>query len=261
MKRLITLSVFFLFSCHDKKEAQKPTLNISEEDSLLKMVNLYPDSVILRENLIQYFRDQENFVKALDHTDKGIRADSNNHRMWYIKGILESESSDTSAAIASLEKAASLDPNADYLLRLANLYALTGNSKAIRLADELTRFDIAAEKILYIKGVYYLALKDAAKGIGFMDKALELNFTFMEAYREKAIALYDQQKYEGALQVLNKAVTLQNSFEEGYYYIGMCLEKLNRNEEAADAYQKALMYDPQYEEAKTALQRIEKINK
>jgi tetratricopeptide (TPR) repeat protein len=56
--------------------------------------------------------------------------------------------------------------------------------------------------------------------------------------------------------VLDKAVTLQNGFDEGYYYKGRCLEKLNRTPEAIEMYQRALMYDPGYVEAKQALSRL-----
>ncbi len=258
MKFFLLLSVIIFFACQDGQKKPILNVNVSEEDSLQKLVNQYPDSTIIREDFIQFFREHGEYSKAISQTDQAIRKDSLNDRMWYIKGILQSENSDTAAAVLSLEKAFSLKPNADYLLKLANLYALTKNFKAIQLADALSKYDIAAEKLLYIKGSYYLAINDKTKGIYFMDQALQINFTFMEAYREKAIALYDQQKYASALQVLNKAVTLQNSFEEGYYYIGLCLEKLNRNEEAIEAYQKALMYDSGYEEAKIALQRLDK---
>lgn len=44
----------------------------------------------------------------------------------------------------------------------------------------------------------------------------------------KAIALYDLQKYTDALQVLQKAVKLNNRFEEGYYYMGLNFEKLGK---------------------------------
>lgn len=262
MKWLTVFCLLFLFSCNNNNKPQKiaPVVTMSEEDSLLNIVKQHPDSNIFRENIIQFYRDQEAYSKAITQADEPLRRDSNNHRMWYIKGILQAENNDTTAAIHSLEKAASLYTDADYLLRLGNLYALTGNIKAIQLADALSKYDIAPEKILFIKGSYYLSVNDKIKGINFMDQALNINFTFMEAYLEKAIALYSQQKYEAALQVLNKAVTLQNSFEEGYFYSGMCLEKLNRIEDAKEAYQKALMYDAQYEEATIALQRLEKTN-
>ena len=78
----------------------------------------------------------------------------------------------------------------------------------------------------------------------------------MDAYREKAIALYDLGNYEEALQVLEKAIKLRNNFDEGYYYKGRCLEKLNRTPEAIDAYQMALMFDTAYIEAKDALGKL-----
>ena len=78
----------------------------------------------------------------------------------------------------------------------------------------------------------------------------------MEAYREKAIALYDLGKYKEALAVLDKAVTLQNGFDEGYYYKGRCFEKLNKIPEAIEMYERALMYDKDYVEAKEALAKL-----
>jgi tetratricopeptide (TPR) repeat protein len=78
----------------------------------------------------------------------------------------------------------------------------------------------------------------------------------MNAYREKAIALYDQAKYEDAIKVLTKAVTLQNKFDEGYYWLGRCFEKLNNNKDAVESYKNALLYNPDYVEAKDALGKL-----
>ena len=79
----------------------------------------------------------------------------------------------------------------------------------------------------------------------------------MFAYREKAIALYDQGKYQDALSVLKKATTLQNGFDEGYYWRGRCFEKLNKLADAMEDYRTALLYNPGYAEAKDALARLE----
>ena len=58
------------------------------------------------------------------------------------------------------------------------------------------------------------------------------------------------------LLVLEKAVKLNNSFEEGYYYMGRCFEKLNRKEDAIESYQTALIYAPDFSEAKEALANL-----
>jgi len=79
----------------------------------------------------------------------------------------------------------------------------------------------------------------------------------MYAYREKGIALYQEKKYEEAIKVLSRGVTLQNNFDEGYYWMGKCYEKLNEKEEAIQSYQSALLYDKDFIEARKALERLQ----
>jgi tetratricopeptide (TPR) repeat protein len=49
---------------------------------------------------------------------------------------------------------------------------------------------------------------------------------------------------------------LQNNFDEGYYFKGKCYEKLGMIPQAIEAYQTALMYDPNYIEARDALGKL-----
>jgi tetratricopeptide (TPR) repeat protein len=143
------------------------------------------------------------------------------------------------------------------------LYAQTKNSRALKVADILiNQYKLKSEKDgLFIKGFYYTNINEKEKSIEYFNKVLALNYTYMEAYREKALALYSMQKFSEALAVLDKAVTLQNNFDEGFYYKGMVLEKLNRPEDAKEAYKRALIYDTGYVEAKAALKRLTLNNK
>jgi tetratricopeptide (TPR) repeat protein len=63
-------------------------------------------------------------------------------------------------------------------------------------------------------------------------------------------------KYEEAITTLTKAVTLQNKFDEGYYWLGRCFEKLNNTNDAIESYKNALLYNPDYVEAKDALGKL-----
>jgi tetratricopeptide (TPR) repeat protein len=101
-------------------------------------------------------------------------------------------------------------------------------------------------------------MNEPQKAIENLNSCLKLDFTYMYAYREKGIALYNQAKYEDAIKVLNRAVTIQNNFDEGYYWLGKCYEKLNKKEKAAESYQKALLYDKNFIEAREALDKLEK---
>jgi tetratricopeptide (TPR) repeat protein len=165
---------------------------------------------------------------------------------------------DTALAIKALEKAIGILPDPQYIIAIGALYAETSNPLALDMADALLIGSKAkAEKEAYfIKGLYYSYKSEKEKSIPFFDKSIAASYTFMEAWLEKALALYDLKKYKEAADVLEKAITVQNNFDKGYYYLGQCYEKLNRTDEAIQAYQMALNYDPNYVEIKDALGRL-----
>ena len=115
----------------------------------------------------------------------------------------------------------------------------------------------AEKEAYFIKGLYYSYNNEKEKAIPFFDKCININYTFMDAYLEKGIALYDLKKYSEAATVLQKAVMVQNNYDKGYYYLGRCFEKLNNKEDAIEAYKMALLYDPNYVEAQDALGKLQ----
>lgn len=258
---LILSAALIFWACNNKKK--EPTSTETEpqlaetkiKDDILK----FPDSLLLKETLIQYYRENGAYDKALAITNEALQKDSGNARIWGIKATLQYENGDTMNAIPSFETAANLLPVPGYTVPLGSLYAQTKNKKALDIADILLEdksTDLAKEA-LFIKGEYFSYTGDKKQAIAFFDKCLALDYTFMFAYREKAIALYSQNKYQDAVKVLEKAVTLQNNFDEGYYWLGQCFEKLNNNEAASESYRRALLYDPNYIEAKDALTKLE----
>ena len=259
MKHLLYLSVFFLFACsnHEVAKAGEEELPLKEKE-LLQAVKQFPDSTLMVENLVQYYRENGNYSQAIGSINTAITNDSLNARFWDIKATLHFEDADTMSAIKAYEKAVNLYPQPDVIISLGVLYAQTGNQLALAMADALliaNKAD-AQKEAFFIKGLYHSNSGDKTLAISFFEKCINLNYSFMEAYREKAIALYDLGKYKEALAVLDKAVTLQNGFDEGYYYKGRCFEKLNKIPEAIEMYERALMYDKDYVEAKEALAKL-----
>ena len=218
----------------------------------------YPDSLQLIEQLIQFYRDSGNYDTALAITDKAIKRDSQVVELWDIKATLHYENEDTLNSIKAFEKAIDIYPAPEYIISLGTLYAQTKNPKALALADALILADKskAQKEAIFIKGLYYSYSGVKKKAMALFDSCIKLDYTFMFAYREKAIMLYEAGNYEEALQVMTRAVTIQNNFEEAYYWIGMCEEKLNRTQDAIQSYHTALMYDKDYIEARDALKRL-----
>ncbi len=259
MKYLLYITIVLIVACNDNEKAAAPVSDLPvKEKELTGLVEKYPDSALLVEELTQYYRENGNYTSAIATITKALDRDSSNARFWDIKGTLHIENADTLLSLQALERSVDLNPQPDVIISLGILYAQTKNPNALAVADGLILADKAkAEKeALFIKGLYFSNIGEKDRAIALFDQCLALNYSFMEAYREKAIALYDLGKYKEAVTVLEKAITLQNNFDEGYYFMGRCYEKLKDIPKAIEAYQTALMYDPNYIEARDALGKL-----
>ena len=265
MKLILTwLSLLMIIiSCNNQdhsKESIKPGSEntFAREKILRDSILKFPELPLLKEELIQLYRDSAEYDKAIATTNEALQKDSLNPRLWDIKATLYFENDDTLNAITSFEKALKLNPSPRYLILLGSLYAQIKNVRALLIADALikTKQPETEKEALFIKGLYHTYTGDKKTAIDFFDKCLNMDNRHMFAYREKGIALYDMGKYEDAVTVLDKAVTLQNNFDEGYYWLGRCLEKLNKPNDAIQEYKTALLYAPDYVEAKDALARL-----
>lgn len=254
------VSLFFVFaSCNtNNKEIKQVTPVSNLIESLKNDINQYPDSLMLVQNLIESYRNEGYYDSAIALTDKQIKKDSGNAYLWNIKATLYFENEDTANAIKSLEQAIAIYPLPEYLVALGTIYAEIKNKNALMIADELLQSNKtkSGKDAWFIKGLYYNYINESKKAIPYLDSCLLVNYTYMYAYREKAIALYNLAKYNDALNVLKRAVTIQNNFDEGYFWMGKCYEKLNQKEDAIESYQNALLYDKDFTEARDALNRI-----
>ena len=253
----------FIAGCsnEDKKRDFSPTQSVEDRKEALRInIKKYPDSSLFILNLIEIFRDEGNYDSALAITDRELKKDSLNAFIWNLKATLYFEKNDTIGALRSLHEAVAIYPDPDYLISLGMLYAEIRNKNALIIADDLLKSDKNKLKKngWFIKGLYYNFNDEPAIAIPYFDKSLKADFNFMYAYREKAIALYHLTNYKEAINVLKRAVTLQNNYDEGYYWMGKCYEKLGMKTEAIQSYENALLYDKDYVEARQALDQLNK---
>lgn len=229
-----------------------------QERQLREKILQHPDSVLLKQNLIEYLKGNGNYEQAISETESMLKKDSLNPRLLYIKAYLYSENEDTARAIAAWEKVLEIDPKPENVMSLGSLYAMTKNPGALDMADALlmvTRQDLRVQAY-FIKGLYYSSSREREKAIRFFDQCLEIDYQYLFAYREKAICYYDMAKYLEALKVLELSLAIKRTNEETYYWMGRCFEKLNQREQAIQNYELALQFDNNYIEAKDALGKL-----
>ena len=196
--------------------------------------------------------------QALQLYNDMLRTDSMDFEAWYEKGLLQEKTQDTAGALVSLRKAYALQPVNTYALELAYIYAETRNAAAIGLCDEVLRKDSTHGLIdpLFIKGIYYANTGQGKQAIVQFDSCIRRDWKFTDAYREKGIILFHQNKYAEALEVFQMTIKVSNTYPDGYFWIGRCYEATGHKEEALLFYQRALALDKDFTEARERIQRL-----
>lgn len=252
----------FIFSCgeNNKPEEKGNALQTGQINSLLADVSKYPDSAGLRMRLVNAYDSLKMYKQAIAQTDSLIKRDSLNNGLWFTKAQLQEDSKDTAAAISSYTRAINVYPSVEAQLHLANLFAESKNPKALLICEQVSKLGMGRETDAdcnFIKGVYYSRIGSGEQALQYFDKAINQNYTLMEAYLEKGFIYYDNKNYKEALKVFQTAITVNNAYADAYYWRAKSQEALGNKTDALLDYKRSLGLDPQLKEAAEAIKRLE----
>jgi tetratricopeptide (TPR) repeat protein len=154
--------------------------------------------------------------------------------------------------------------NASIALQAAYARALRlaeqGDPATLPLCDSLlaNQGDGGGAEPYYYKGIYFETKKEPLKAIGWFDKTIQTDYSFYEAYIEKASLLMELKQYEPARKELELLRTLSPGYAPVHYWLGKWAVQQQQIEKAQQHFRLALSLDPSLTEAKEALERLEK---
>ncbi len=265
---LLLAGLTTLYACTNNQEKQNQAKANNTYPSyvtdLLKEIDRFPDSNQLRVQLIDTMDSLLLTKEALMQIDSLISRDPGNYGAWFRKGELALKIADTALALQSFTRASSIYSNPDILLTLANLYAAQKNKLTLELCNSIIaqkpdRTYIAHS--YYIKGLYEGNLGNTKNAIDNFNNCIQNNYFYIDAYLEIGWIYFDQQKFDKAKEVFEKAVTIKPTEAAPHYWQAKCLEKLGQPEEALNAYQVALNLDSSLREASESISRIKTAKK
>jgi tetratricopeptide (TPR) repeat protein len=264
MKKIIfifTIAYFFA-SCggSDSKVTPVNEAQVHAIGDLTKKVKENPDSAGLRMKLINNYDSLKMYKEAIAQADSLIRKDSVNNGLWFTKAQLQEDSRDTFGAIRSYEKALDIYPSVESQLSLANLFAETRNAKALMICKNVRAMGLGREADAtcnFIAGIYFARIGDKKQAVQLFDKAINDNYTLMEAYMEKGFIYFDSKNFQQALQVFETALRVNKTYADAYYWKAKCNEAIGNKQEALIDYKRSLGIDNQLKEATDAIKRLE----
>ena len=219
-----------------------------------------PQSDSLREGLVQELVQNNQYDKALEQVELLLKKEPNSPAYLFMKADALEKKGDTSNAINYYQQAinaAGLFTEAQ--MRLASLYAETGNKMALNLCNMLLKEPTALKlrsDILFVKAAYYSKVKDTKNAMSIFDQIIREDYTYLEAYIEKGLLYYDMGKYAEAHKLFERTTNISNKFADGYFWMAKTEEKMNKQQDAIDNYKRSLALDQSITEAKDALQRL-----
>ncbi|HEV2480337.1 MAG TPA: tetratricopeptide repeat protein [Puia sp.] len=218
----------------------------------------FPGNAAFPSMLADLYQQAGRNKEALGIYDDLLHRDSLNNDAWYEKGLLLEKILDTPGAINALKKAYALQPVNTYGLELAHLYAESRNPVSLSICDDVLRKDSSHESIdpLFIKGIYYSNTAQYKKAIVQFDSCIGRDWKFTDAYLEKGIALYKQDRYDSAMTAFLMTVKVSDTYPDGYYWVGRCYEATGHKDQAILYYRQALALDKDFTEAADHIKRL-----
>ncbi len=212
----------------------------------------------VNEILSTTYEKTGNYTEALKYLEEQAKTEPENAYLIYQRAVLLEDLNDTAGAILNYERTLEMLPNfPNVKFNLANLYAESGNARALKLCDDMIK-DTASfhAEPYYLQGVYYSKTLQPGKAYESFNKAIGKDWKYIDAYIDKGKVQFMNKDYTTALKTFEVALSVSNADADVYYWIGRCKEALGQKEEAIDYYRKTLGLDDGYDNAKDALKRL-----
>lgn len=200
--------------------------------------------------------------KAIKLLESEIKVNLLNTRLLNNLSMAYLSSTDTISAIKTIQQSLAVDssqPDATY--QLGFLFAAKKDERALSVANVLIKQQgLNKEQLIaqghYIKGLYFVNTGKTMLAIKEFDESIINNYTFLDAYIEKGIALFELNKFDESLKILSKSIEIDRYQADVYFWMAKNHEELGNTEDAKYYYQQTLDLAPDFESAKTGLSSL-----
>lgn len=205
------------------------------------------------------------YVDALKCFDKALELEPEEGLNWHSKGSLLDKMWKKDEAKHYFERAIKCydaklaeDPEDKYAWgnRASALEEITKYDSALKSVDKALKIDPDYDWALNLKGYILWRMKNYSESIKYLDKAIDLE-SEEDYYYDKARVFCALKQYENALELFNKALSLNPRHYKSLYAKGVIMEEMGKPGEALDYYKKTLDVNPYNKTARNAKKVLE----
>jgi len=222
-----------------------------------KAAELNPKRIPTLLKLSEYQLILKQHEDALRTIDKIMKIDPQSAEAFFMTGMVFRELRDTSRSINAFQRVTELDPgNVDAWIILGNLFDEMNNPIALQYFDNAVRVAPDNPNTLHSKA-YYLQNNGKIKEAIAIYKELNSQFkNYVDGYLNTGILYITLDSLDRAMEHFNIAVSTSPTDPRTYYFRGLVHEMSEQMAEAKSDYEQALRLQPDYQEAKEALEML-----
>lgn len=218
---------------------------------LTRAVELAPESADLNKRLGMAYAHRQDAPQAALRLEKALALDPQDGETRAQLGRVYIETQDYMRALYYLKECASRQPKNPYIhsnmaYALFKLNDYDGAVQEYRLAISHGDDPVWMSTVAQTVGtIYYQAHQDIEAAVEVFELARELDPDNLDAMLMLAELYYEQGNFQGAMALYAELLQEDPNNADYENYIGYLLWQLDRNDEAADAYRRALALAPE----------------
>jgi tetratricopeptide (TPR) repeat protein len=259
------VSLLLILSCTSKNRHNGSTGQLKVPDpyihSLAEKIKKFPDSSALYQSIVDTLANQGLFAEAAAWCNSAMYADSINALNWLLaRGDLLRMGKMYDSAIAVYRQYLFFRPeDGETRMNLATTLAENGDSTCLSQCRFIAAGNSSSEtkaNTAYIAGLYFSVKKQFPEARKWYDSAINLRYTFSEAWMERGYSFYDEGKYPDAEKNFRQLINISAGNADAWYWLGKSAEASGKKEEAINSYLRAFSIDPSLSEAQKAVERL-----
>jgi len=213
---------------------------------LLEAYKLEPTNLLILFDIGYCYEKLGQIKKSIDYYLRYLDREPFSENAWYNLGILYTKAEMFEKAVEAYEFALAINP--EFSLAYFNLANAFSNNedylKAIENYKEYLNYDGNSVEVLTYMGDCFESLKDYDQAFSYYEDAIKEDAFFSDAYFGKANICFQQNKYEESLELVNKAIKIDDLNAEYHYLLGSIYTELKDDKSASLSYKKAFEIDP-----------------
>ena len=227
-----------------------------------RAANLHPKRIptLLKLAFLQY--TLRFYDSSMGTINKVMALEPQNAEAFFIRGLNFVDKGNKQAAIKNLQTCVDNDPDhIDGWILLGQIYAEDKNPIAAQYFENAIQVDPNSVNALQTKASYLHNNDKLDEAMDLYRKITEIDSKFAEAYQSMGVIYFEKDSVQKAYEHFDLSTKVDPTFVIGYYFRGLAAEAMGNLASAKNDYQNVLNFDPKYDKAIEAMDRVNQLLK